>query len=74
MNNNETIYVAEYSHDQQCFHVQPLQMMIKDNIESVIDKRNLDFMPFGIYRTRDEAHEACAIIRKAHRRLDVTRN
>ena len=72
-NINELPYewVAEYSHQQKCFHVQPSWKMIKGNIQTIIVKRNIDFMPFGIYQTRDEAHEACDKMRKAQRRQDA---
>ena len=53
------MYVAEYSNNQECFHVDTLEKSLNSNIETIINKWNNDYLTFGVFETWEEAHAAC---------------
>lgn len=49
-------WVAEYSIEQNCFHVEEVKAMIEENIRCAITKVEPYYMPIGIFKEEEEAH------------------
>jgi len=63
---NRNLWVAEYSAQQGCFHVATLEQVLQNNLTMVMNRSNNDYLPFGFYKTIDEAHAACDRMRRIH--------
>ena len=50
-------YVAEYSIEQNCFHIEQLNDLLKINIEAALSKKHNDYQMIGIFETYDEASD-----------------
>lgn len=61
------LWVAEYSREQDCYHVDQLGRTIRKNMHMVAEKRNNDYLMFGLFQTHDEAHDACTRMRAIHK-------
>lgn len=57
-------WVAEYSVQQNVFNVTSFEMALKQNQRMILDKRNNDYLIFGIFRTIHEAEAACDEMQK----------
>lgn len=63
----KNLTVVEFSARQQCFHVESLEDMISSNIRAFKGQSMTDYLPIGIFKTREEAHR---FLDKAHAVLD----
>ncbi len=50
-------FVAEYSIEQNCFHIEQLTDLIKVGQNSAIHKIPNDYQLIGVFETHTEAHE-----------------
>ena len=53
------VYVCEYSAAQGCFHVETLQKALEENTFIILNNRKVDYIPFWIGSTWDEACKVC---------------
>ena len=63
----EELYVAEYSSKGKNFHVSTASRMIEQNLRTIArqDKATEPgYICFGIFKTANEAHNACTAIRE----------
>ena len=51
-------WVLEYSPTQKAFHVESLEEAIKTNINNMFADNLTDYGVIGMFRTKEEAHEA----------------
>jgi hypothetical protein len=56
-------YVALFSHSQQCFHIEPVEVMLKNNIRSMAVRLPIDYIPVG-FGTRDECGSVVDMLKK----------
>ena len=66
----EGMWVAEYSMTQDAFHVDTVGRSIRNNLRMVADRRNNDYLVFGVFETHEEASRACEFMRGVHERRD----
>lgn len=64
----EQVWVAEYSLQQDAFHVDELGRSIRTNLQMVAGKRNNDYLVFGVFGTHEEASKACEVMKGIHGR------
>ena len=57
--NNREIWVAEYSHFQNAFHVEPIQEMLRNNREIILNQNGVDYIPFAIVGSHHSANIEC---------------
>ena len=50
------MWVLEWSMEQECFHVQTVDEMIKSNMESLIYNRKTQYVPIYFCATISDAH------------------
>ena len=60
--------VIEWSPSQECFHWHTVKEMLRDNLLVFKDRTGGDFLPIGVFRTREEAQ---AFLDKAYQYLGV---
>jgi hypothetical protein len=63
------LWVAEYSAQQQAFNVDSLGRALKTNAMLIQNREGLDYLPFGIFRTIEEADAACDAMRQLQENL-----
>jgi len=51
----KTSHVVEWSPSQQCFHLQTLEEMIRDNLSVFKGKSMTDYLCIGIFGTYEQA-------------------
>ena len=67
MNLRGTAYVLEYSFSQRCFHVETLAEALETNARAFAENRRVDYIPLGIYPTREAAGKECATLNRGRR-------
>ncbi len=72
MNALKTVWVAEYSHQQRCFHVETLAEALEKNSRGIVNGYALDFIPFAVVNDQATACDLCNRMRKTLR--DVMQN
>ncbi len=55
MNNLLEKLAVEFSISQKAFHKHPVSDMIKTNLESVLMKKQNDYIPIGFFDTHEQA-------------------
>jgi hypothetical protein len=60
----QSIYLAEYSPSQQCYHVDLLQDCLQANQQALARGHFPDYIPLGIFTTREAAGEFASEHRK----------
>lgn len=56
-------WVAEYSIEQNCFHVETVKEMIEENIRCALTKVEPYYIPIGIFNEEEQAHQFIEKIR-----------
>jgi hypothetical protein len=62
--NIRSLFVVEWSFSQRCFHVQEIEEALEQNLDVFRRHSGADYIPIGIYPTRDAARAACGEFRK----------
>ena len=62
MNQTRPSYVVEYSFSQRCFHVESFAEALGTNASAFARNRRVDYIPLGIYPTREAANAACSAL------------
>jgi ribulose bisphosphate carboxylase small subunit len=64
MNITEQSFVAEWSHSQQCFHIQKVADMLIHNVEQCMENRGPDYIPLSFFDNYDEASKFIDLIER----------
>jgi hypothetical protein len=56
------LYVIEFSRSQGAFHVERLSDVILTNWDLFARRRLVDYVPIGLFPSRETALETCAIL------------
>ncbi|MBC8471327.1 MAG: hypothetical protein H8D56_17840 [Planctomycetes bacterium] len=67
-----TRWMAEYSLSQDAFNVDTFINALSANVQMVSEKRNNDYLIFGLFKTQDEAHAACDKMRGIQERNQLS--
>ncbi len=59
-----TLCVVEWSHNQRCFHIETVTDALQMNLRAFHEQRPLDYIPLGIYDSKEEAEAACDAFHK----------
>ena len=57
-------WVSEYSHKQGCFHVETLADALEKNRRAVAQGYEMDYIPFAVSITREDACDLCERMKK----------
>lgn len=63
----ETLYVAEYSKSQGCFHVETLAECLSANRRIVAARAAVDYVPFALCASMSLANAACGAMERLQR-------
>lgn len=55
MTNIHDIIVVEFYVKQQAFHKETLHEMLKNNIQNIISKKEIDYLPIGVFDNNESA-------------------
>ncbi|MBF8279793.1 MAG: hypothetical protein HW385_1225 [candidate division NC10 bacterium] len=58
------LWVAEYSQQQKCYHVDPMVDVLRHNLENIEYGTDPGYIPIGVFQTDNEAYEFVALHRK----------
>ncbi len=53
------VFTVEWSNTQGCFHIEPLLDALEINLRSFRENLPLDYIPLGIYESKERAEMAC---------------
>ncbi len=56
------MFLVEWSHQQNCFHVTTLNQAVKDNREAMIDGTEIQFVPVFASESESEAEDTCTLM------------
>ncbi len=56
----DNLYVIEWSHSQQCFHVELLSEAVECNMRAFRANRFHDYIPVAMYGCKDDVTAACS--------------
>ena len=59
------LWVAEYSIKQGSYHVDPLSVVLRHNLDNIEHDADPGYVPIGVFQTDDEAYAFVAAHRKA---------
>lgn len=62
-------FTAEYSAEQDCFHVDTLSRVLSMNRKNALEKRSVDYQIIAITESDDEALKACRDFRDKQNQL-----
>ena len=62
-------FTAEYSAEQDCFHVDTLSRVLSMNRKNALEKRSVDYQIIAITESDDEALKACRDFREKQSQL-----
>jgi hypothetical protein len=64
MNITPQSFVVEWSHSQQCFHIEKVADMLKHNIGQCMQNRGPDYIPLSFFDSYDEASKFIDLIER----------
>lgn len=64
-------YVAEYSVSQDCFHIETMIELVKENLMIAFDGLEVDYIPIGFFETELEAND---FIEKVRPEIKMTKD
>jgi hypothetical protein len=63
--NLDEIYLAEYSPEQGCFHIETAREAMESNLKQIIGGWTNSYLPFAFCGSYEEASQACEALRDA---------
>jgi len=57
------LFAAEYSPDQQAFHIQTVREMMQSNLTQIIEGWSNGYLCIGVAQTHEQANQLCEMLK-----------
>ena len=71
MLNLESIWLAEYSVTQGCFHIETAREAMRNNLRQITEGWSNSYLPFAVCGSHEEANRACDQLQRLMRERGI---